>query len=203
MRFINRANLEVIASGKIAYPCINFRKNFSESTDGYVLIRVSNPEVEKEDFPSCLSEKVESLEDKAFSLSKAFIKKLLKVLPSKQVHSILENACLTKGKKEKEVIASCTDLFTTINLTCKTLEGDFPDMDTPMEIAKNNKGFRVTLGISVLEKLLKATQKAYQLEGKKENEPIHFVFGETSSDSIYFTLDTTQKVEGILMPFVK
>ncbi len=196
---LNKASLEIsifAAKGRLEYRnCLHVTKDYVEATSGPILVRLSHPKFDPDEFPATPGEGFDEID---FLLPIEGVKKVK--LPAKMVLPILLNACLSK---EGEMIdVSTTDLAETTQVKIRPIEKEFPDteqiIDKSIDVEENNKWKMFTLNSDILKTLVNYVSKRNGRDDipitfwvKDPEGPVHFRFRFS---------DTEQDGRGVLGP---
>jgi len=197
---LNKSSLEIVAfalreKNKYNLTSLHVTKDYVEATTGSILVRLSHPKADPDEFPITPGEPFDDKID--FMLPVESIKGIkiltnLNCLPT-------SNACLSK---EGEMISiSTTDLNTIQTSKVKLTEAKFPDTEQFIDksIDEENNEWKM---FTVSSDLLKMLANYVSRRNKKNQIPITFwVKGPESAVHFRFRFsDTEQDGRGILMP---
>ena len=179
-------------------------KDQAVGTDGRICVKVPYPKVNKEDLPLHLSDHNPACNGDKFIMPADQAKAAIKAIPNSRYKPILEHATIGIRSTEKAELRT-TDLGTCNSIDIRGLEGDFPVYENVYwDLSKEE--FTVTLGIPVLESLLKSAKAGVEKDRPFIN--LHFQSPEpgrkTMNESIAFDFDLGdgRKAEGVFMPVV-
>lgn len=196
---LNKSSLEIIVFASKEQKRYNLNslhvtKDYVEATDGSILVRLSHPKGDPDEFPITSGEPFDKID---FALPIESIKGIK--IPTKSPLPILLNSCLSK---EGEAInISTTNLDTMQTVKIRSVDGEFPDTEPIIDKSiddKENNWLMFTLNSDTLKILTNYVSK----QNGKPNIPITF-WVKNSDGPIHFRFrffDTEQEGRGVLMP---
>lgn len=201
---LNRHNLELEKflgnEERYSISHIKVTKDATVATNGKVLVEVTRPKVDKEDFPIIKGH--EQKEDRDFYLTEEETRKVLKNIPKKVSLPILTNVAVSQEKEKTNLMM--TDLDNDVVISSRNKEEvNYPKFDEVYP--KNDAIACVKLSARHLRDICDKAIKFIEANPKLETEPLTLKFyGE--EEPLGFSAENTeteQKMKGLIMPIVK
>jgi hypothetical protein len=174
---------------------LHITEKFVEATDQQILVRLSHPKADPDEFPLSPGEPFDTID---FMLQNESLKGIK--IPMKRNLPILSNACLSK---EGEMISiSTTDLQTMQTIKIKPEEGEFPDSEPVLDKSIDNENNKDWKMFTINSDILKTLANYISKRNGREDNPITFWIKEPTGP-IHFRfkfIDTEQEGRGVLMP---
>lgn len=197
---LNKSSLGIIAfaskeQSKYHINSLHVVKDYVEATDGYILVRLSHPKADPDEFPVTPGDPFDKIN---FALPIESIKRVK--IPIKVHVPILLNACFSKEKNMTNISTTNFEIMQTVKI--RPIDGEFPDtepiVDKSIDDEKNNQWKMFTLNSDILKILANYVSR----QNGRDNIPITF-WVKDPEGPIHFRFrfsDTDQDGRGVLMP---
>ena len=196
---LNKHNLEVIKfaskenENRYTLEFVRVEKDKTVATNGRMLIEVSRPKVDKQDFPIFVDSPLK--EGKVFYLSNKVIKILSSLIPKKHQLPILKNIGISQTEKEIKLLT--TDLSSSNTTAVKKEDIQYPDYAKlyKVEGKKLNLSLNASYLKTVCEQVINFTDKS--------SVEIELTISDSTQAPLMFEAEnkeTGQKMRGLLMP---
>lgn len=199
---LNKQSLGVVAfaakeRGRYNLNVLHVEKDYVEATTGSILVRLSHPKADSNEFPVTPGEPFDEIN---FELPLDSIREIK--IPTKIYLPILSNACLSK---EGEMInVSTTNLDVMQSTKIKPVDGEFPDteqfFDNSIDSEVDGEWTMFTLNSDIIKTLADYVSR----QSGRPNIPITFWVKEPDAP-IHFRFkfsDTEQEGRGVMMPMI-
>ena len=195
----NNFSIHALCDKDRDYLGVHVTPEFTEVTNGRYLLRVSTPEVGKEDLPEAPGHPRKELKEEeretigSFTIHKDAAKAVENMIPKEKYPIILDNTWLGMNTNEEQAEFISTDLEVANSKIIRKIDGRWPKTDSvfPSGEIESTLGFDPDLMLKLCQQLKKMEVKYIKMDIRGENSPIELT-GDIN--------ETSQKVKALLMP---